>query len=113
MAADEVHNWEAPKLLQKYCPHGLAGFDKGGSPIIIVPFSGMDMYGVLHAVSRSDMIRFTLQQLEYYMGIAKEQSKIHGPEARQFIVIFDMDNFYLKQFAWRPGKSGFTASHIT
>jgi len=102
MNADDIENWEAPKLLEDHCPHGLAGFDKGGSPIIIVPFAGMDMYGVLHAVSRSDMIRYTLQQLEKYMKIAFEQSKTHGPEARQFIVIFDMDNFYLKQFAWRP-----------
>lgn len=62
------------------------------------------MYGVLHAVSRADMIRYTLQQLEKYMKIALEQSATHGPEARQFIVIFDMDGFYLKQFAWRPGK---------
>lgn len=104
MGADEVETWVAPKLLEDYCPHGLVGFDKGGSPIIIVPFAGMDMYGVLHTVSRSDMIRYTLQQLEKYMKIAFEQSKIHGPEARQFIVIFDMENFYLKQFAWRPGK---------
>lgn len=36
------------------------------------------------------------------MKIALEQSKIHGPEARKFVVIFDMDNFNMKQYAWRP-----------
>jgi hypothetical protein len=36
------------------------------------------------------------------MKMAFEQSKTHGPEARKFVVIFDMDGFYMKQYAWRP-----------
>lgn len=37
-----------------------------------------------------------------YMKIAYEQSKTYGPEARKFVVIFDMDNFSMKQYAYRP-----------
>lgn len=36
------------------------------------------------------------------MKIAYEQSKTYGPEARKFVVIFDMDNFSMKQYAYRP-----------
>lgn len=36
------------------------------------------------------------------MKIAFEQSKTFGPEARKFIVIFDMENFSMKQFSYRP-----------
>lgn len=36
------------------------------------------------------------------MKIAFEQSKTYGPEARKFIVIFDMENFSMKQYAYRP-----------
>lgn len=36
------------------------------------------------------------------MNLAYEQSKIHGPDARKFVVIFDMDNFSMKQYAYRP-----------
>lgn len=36
------------------------------------------------------------------MRIAFEQSKEHGAEARKFTVIFDMDNFSMKQYAYRP-----------
>lgn len=36
------------------------------------------------------------------MKIAYEQSKEHGVEARKFTVIFDMDNFSMKQYAYRP-----------
>lgn len=35
------------------------------------------------------------------MKIAYEQSMEHGPEARKFTVIFDMDNFSMKQYAYR------------
>lgn len=102
MEADIVDKWEAPEILPKYCTHGLTGFDTGGSPVIIVPFAGMDFYGLLHVVSRSDFVRFILQLLEHYMKIAKKQSEEYGPDARQFTVVFDMEGFYLKQFAWRP-----------
>lgn len=100
--ADFVDKWDPPEVLTKYSTHGLSGFDKGGSPIIIVPFGGMDFYGLLHAVNRSEFVRYVLKALEMYMTIAKKQSEEHGPDARQFTVVFDMEGFYLKQFAWRP-----------
>lgn len=36
------------------------------------------------------------------MKTAFEQSIIYGPEARKFVVIFDMENFSMKQYAQRP-----------
>lgn len=37
------------------------------------------------------------------MKIASEQSKTYGnPEARKFVVIFDMENFSMKQYVYRP-----------
>lgn len=29
---DEIANWKAPKAMKDYSPHGLSGFDNGGSP---------------------------------------------------------------------------------
>lgn len=55
--------------------------------MIIVPFAGMDMWGMLHSVSRADFIRATIQNLEFYMKVSFEQSKIHGPGARQFVIL--------------------------
>lgn len=68
----------------------------------MVPFAGMDMWGMLHTVSRADFIRSTIKILEHYMNIGYEQSKIHGPQARQFVVLFDMAGFNVKQYTWRP-----------
>lgn len=72
--------------------------------VIVVPFAGMDMWGMLHTVSRADFIRSTIKTLEEYMTLAFEQSKKHGPQARQFVVLFDMAGFNVKQYTWRPGK---------
>lgn len=123
---DDIANWKTPRAIKEYSPHGLSGFDKEGSPsnyyiqntlllllliliklknlVIICPFAGMDMWGSLHAVSRADFIRATIQNLEFYMNIGMEQSKKHGPGARQFVILFDMKDFNLKQYTWRPGK---------
>lgn len=72
--------------------------------VIVVPFAGMDMWGMLHTVSRADFIRSTIKVLEKYMKLAFEQSVTHGPQARQFVVLFDMAGFNVKQYTWRPGN---------
>lgn len=72
--------------------------------VIVIPFAGMDMWGMLHTVSRADFIRNTLKQLEKYMDIGYQQSLKHGPQARQFVILFDMAGFNVKQYTWRPGK---------
>ncbi|XP_035908420.1 SEC14-like protein 2 [Anopheles stephensi] len=102
---DEIAKWPTPQILQDYSPHGVSGFDKDGSPIIIIPFAGFDIWGLLHSVSRADIIRMTMQSLEGYMQLAYEQSKkTNNPGSRQFVVVFDMDNFNLKQYIWRPAS---------
>jgi len=62
----------------------------------------MDMYGLLHTVSRNDIIRITMKYLEGYMKEAFERSQKYGNNARQFVVLFDMEGFNIKQYAWRP-----------
>lgn len=99
---DELESWEAPAVFQKFIPVGTTGFDKEGSPIIFIPFAGIDIWGLLHSASKHDIIKNTIKLLEGFMRIAYEQSKEHGPEARKFVVIFDMDNFSMKQYAYRP-----------
>lgn len=72
--------------------------------VIVCPFAGMDMWGMLHTVSRAELIRSTVKTLEEYMGLAYQQSVKHGPQARQFVVLFDMAGFNVKQYTWRPCK---------
>lgn len=103
--ADEIDKWPTPQILIDLAPHGVSGFDREGSPIIIIPFAGFDIWGLLHTVSRADIVRMTLQALERYMKLAYEQSqKMNNNNCRQFVVIFDMENFNLKQYVWRPAS---------
>uniref|UniRef100_A0A8D7ZT69 SEC14-like protein 2 n=4 Tax=Culex pipiens TaxID=7175 RepID=A0A8D7ZT69_CULPI len=103
--ADEIDQWPTPQVLKDLTPHGTPGFDRDGSPIIIIPFAGFDIWGLLHTVSRADIVRMTMQALERYMKLAFEQSQKTGnPACRQVVVIFDMENFNLKQYVWRPAS---------
>ncbi|XP_053987885.1 SEC14-like protein 2 isoform X2 [Hylaeus volcanicus] len=99
---DKLPEWDPPQILKDFLPHGLCGFDKDGAPVIVIYFDALDLYGILHVVSRRDMIRVTIQCLEEYLKITHEQMKKHGPAAGEVVVIFDMQGFNLRQYLWRP-----------
>ncbi|XP_074105969.1 SEC14-like protein 2 isoform X2 [Cotesia typhae] len=99
---DKLNEWEEPAVVKDGLPHGLCGFDKEQSPVVIVPFAGLDLYGILHVVSRRDMIKATIKTLENYLKLCNEQRKKHGPGAGQVTVIFDMEGFNLRPLMWRP-----------
>lgn len=100
--ADNLSDWDLPQSVKNYLPYGLCGFDKDGAPVIVIPFAGMDMYGMLHVVTQRDIVKVTVKILDQYLKLAREQSKKHGQIANQLIVIFDMEGFNLKQYIWRP-----------
>ncbi|XP_068085642.1 SEC14-like protein 2 isoform X2 [Anabrus simplex] len=99
---ESLQTWEPPEVIQKYYPSGLSGFDKEGSPVVVVPFAGLDMWGMMHSVRKSDFIRNTIKMLETYLRIAGEQVKQHGQQASKVVLVVDMENFNLRQYAWRP-----------
>lgn len=73
--------------------------------MIIVPFAGLDMYGILHIISQKDFVKAMIKLLDAYLNLAREQSKKHGQIANQVTIIFDLDGFNIKQFLWKPGKN--------
>lgn len=42
---------------------------------------GLDIWGLLHAVTRTDIIRMVLRHLENYLELARKQAQTHGPNA--------------------------------
>lgn len=93
-----LKTWEPPEILVTYAPVGISGRDKDGAPIIIVNFGSLDIVGLLHSVSKQDLIKMTIQTLENALELAAEAG------GYQLVAIFDMDGFNLRQYAWRPGK---------
>ncbi|CAH0748492.1 unnamed protein product [Diatraea saccharalis] len=43
-----------------------------------------------------------LLHLENYLATARKQSLVHGPAALKLTVIFDMEGFSMRQYAWKP-----------
>lgn len=72
--------------------------------VIIVPFAGMDMFGMLQVITQQDFVKIMVKLLDDFLRLAREQSKVHGEVANQLTVIFDMEGFNLKQYLWKPGK---------
>ncbi|XP_023934938.2 SEC14-like protein 2 [Bicyclus anynana] len=94
--------WTPPSVLEQHFPSGSTGFDKEGSPLIIVPFVGLDVWGLLHSVTRTDIIRLVLVHLENYLTLARKQAQTHGPTALKVTVLFDLEGFSMRQYAWKP-----------
>jgi hypothetical protein len=91
-----LKTWQPSETLLTYYPYGSTGVDKEDSPVVIVPFGGLDIVGMLHAVGRQDFIKMTIQVLEKYMQEAAERG------VQKVSVIFDLEAFNLRQYAWRP-----------
>lgn len=49
--------------------------------VIVVPFVGLDVWGLLHSISRTDVIRMVVKHLENYLTVARKQAETHGPAA--------------------------------
>jgi hypothetical protein len=59
---------------------------------------------MMHCITKSDFIKMTIKTLELYLSIAQQQAEKFGQEASKVICVMDMDNFNIRQYAWRPGK---------
>lgn len=91
-----LKTWQPPEAIAKYQPSGTTGYDKDGAPVIVVVFGGLDIVGMLHSAAKQDLIRATVQILERNMDLSAKTGQ------NQVCVIFDMENWSLKQYAWRP-----------
>ncbi|KAJ8984842.1 hypothetical protein NQ317_013043 [Molorchus minor] len=93
---DGLKNWSPPEVIQLYHPSGTSGYDKDGAPVIIVPFAGLDVFGLINSCSKQDCVRATIRILEENLALAAQTG------INKLVVIFDMEGFNLRQYAWRP-----------
>ena len=42
---DQILSWNPPEVLKKYFPGRFAGFDKDGSPVLVIPAGFTDVKG--------------------------------------------------------------------
>lgn len=64
-------------MFDRYFPSGICGYDKEGSPVLVLPFSGIDIYGLLHAATKTDMIKQTACTLERWAWNKASRSSLY------------------------------------
>ncbi|KAM7304228.1 hypothetical protein ISCGN_014128 [Ixodes scapularis] len=97
-----LEDFEPTEVLKKYYPGGLVGHDKEGCPLWIIPFGYTDIKGLFYSVKKSDFIKHIIQQLEFSQQDMSAQTEALGKVIEMHSFIFDLENFNLKQIAWKP-----------
>ena len=75
--------------------------------MFIVPYGGCDIRGLLQSVSQEDYIKYTVRVLESSRADMVKQTNKVGHYVTQQCTIFDLDNFSLGSFTWKPGDYGY------
>uniref|UniRef100_T1J2H6 CRAL-TRIO domain-containing protein n=1 Tax=Strigamia maritima TaxID=126957 RepID=T1J2H6_STRMM len=97
-----VDTYKPPEVLRKYYPYGFAGHAIEGEPVIIVPFGNCDIKGLLHAVKKSEYIKYTIYILEKAIRDMDEQTIKLGKVVDRMVIIFDLEHFGMKHITWKP-----------
>lgn len=63
-----------------------------------MPIGALDVVGIISANEKTDCLKATLQILEHVLALAEEKG------GHEITIIFDLDGFVLKNYAWRPGN---------
>lgn len=71
---DNLPNWKAPEILEKYCGYGFLS-DKDGFPILMSLLGNMDVEGMLKSVQSSDYIKYSLAAIERGIRLCSDKSK--------------------------------------
>lgn len=92
-----LKTYKPPKVLQQYFPGGLFNYDKTGSPVWILPFGNGDFRGMLQCVSKDEIGMLIVYTLEMIAEERKKQSKKLGKEVETMMILFDYENFSMRQ----------------
>ncbi|KAL7635635.1 UNVERIFIED_CONTAM: hypothetical protein RMT77_013452 [Armadillidium vulgare] len=99
---DNILEWTPPEVLRKYCPGGLAGYDKDGAPVVIIPIGSMDVRGVKASSSNEDILKYIFQIVEKSLDLMRRKSRDLEQPIGKEIFIFDLNHFSLRDFTWTP-----------
>ena len=69
-------------MVSSYLSGGLHGYDKQGSPVRYELFGALDMKGLMHAASKSDLVKSKLLTCETVLHLCQQQSSEVGGDTR-------------------------------
>ncbi|KAM7312134.1 SEC14-like protein 2 [Ixodes scapularis] len=89
--------YECPEVLRRYFPGGLCNHDRDGRPLYIMRFGNGDFAGIAQCVSIEAIVKHVTYLIEVMMADMKMQTEKLRRVVETITVIFDYDNFQLKQ----------------
>uniref|UniRef100_A0A914WA98 SEC14-like protein 2 n=2 Tax=Plectus sambesii TaxID=2011161 RepID=A0A914WA98_9BILA len=105
---DNLSEWDAPEILEKYCGYGFLA-DKDGSPILMSLLGNMDVEGMLKSVQAQDYIKFSLAAIERGVELCEERAGKTNAPFEQMMLVFDLDNITSAHYSCKT----FAASFVT
>ncbi|TKR93584.1 hypothetical protein L596_008007 [Steinernema carpocapsae] len=104
---DNIENWTAPELLEKYCGYGFLS-DKDGNPILMSLLGNMDVEGLLKSVQSRDYIKYSLAAIEKGVELCRERANMTGRPFEQMMLVFDLDHITSAHYSCKRFASSFT-----
>ncbi|KAB7501471.1 hypothetical protein Anas_11251, partial [Armadillidium nasatum] len=99
---DNIVDWNPPEVLKKYFASGIAGDDKEGNPVVIIPYGNIDMRGLTKSCDSKELIKYFAQIFENAVLIMRQRSRERREPMGKLINLVDAENFSLGDFTYRP-----------
>ncbi|GIY89631.1 SEC14-like protein 2 [Caerostris darwini] len=88
-------NYKPPEVLEKYVPTSYVCFDKDGSVVRYSDIGQADIKAFWKCVTKMEMLKFLMMQIEYDTDLLNLQSKKLGKPLMNIVYIFDYNHFSL------------------
>ncbi|CAN7986007.1 unnamed protein product [Ixodes pacificus] len=92
-----IETYENPEVLRLYFPGGQCNHDREGRPLWLLRFGNADFKGILQCVSKEALVKHVTYIVENIIADMKAQSKKLGKLVDTATVVFDYDNFSIRQ----------------
>ncbi|CAN7985274.1 unnamed protein product [Ixodes hexagonus] len=92
-----IETYENPEVLRLYFPGGQCNHDRDGRPLWILRFGNADFKGMLQCVTKEALVKHVTYMIEKVVADLKVQSEKLGKVVETVTVVFDYDNFSIRQ----------------
>ncbi|XP_026100962.1 SEC14-like protein 2 [Carassius auratus] len=88
--------WQVPEVIARYLSGGMCGHDREGSPIWYDVIGPMDPKGLMHSVSKQDLVKSKVRDCEILQKECDLQSERMGRNIEAITMIYDCEGLGMK-----------------
>ncbi|KAM7540568.1 hypothetical protein Aperf_G00000030157 [Anoplocephala perfoliata] len=95
-------SFSMPDVIEKYLSGGICGQDKFGHPVYIIPAGTIDVFGLMHSVSKRQLALSIYYLLDNFENeVLPAQTRKMDKLINQLVFIFDLQHVN-RRLLWRP-----------